>query len=259
MLKSIIICSLFMGVFAGPAMTEQTDLHATWDGLLKSYVVESPDGVNRFDYGALKKNPGDLARLQAYLKQFEQLEMAALGPNEQFAAYANIYNALTVLHIVGRYPVDSIRSGYFPSGPWKRVKTDIGGKAVSLDALEHDILRPMGEARVHYVINCASYSCPNLRRSALTPAKLEDDLNAAARDYINHPRGVAVRSRGGLRVSEIYKWFRDDFGGDEASLIAHFMDYASPELAAQIRANPDIKSYSYDWSLNDVSGSGNGG
>jgi hypothetical protein len=96
-----------------------------------------------------------------------------------------------------------------------------------------------------------------LRRDALTEDTLEADLEAAAKDYINHPRGVSIRPRGGLEVSEIYKWFEADFGGDEAAIIAHFLVYAEADLAALIRANPEIKKYNYDWSLNDVVSSQN--
>ncbi|MGC6499584.1 MAG: DUF547 domain-containing protein [Henriciella sp.] len=233
-------------------MAETDTPHATWDKLLKTYVVEGEDGVTRFDYGKLQGDREDRRRLQAYLDDFASVDLSRLTFAEKFAAYSNIYNALTVSHIVDRYPIASIRSGYWLGGPWKSVQININGKRLSLHDIEHDILRPMGDARVHYVINCASYSCPNLRRDALTADTLEADLEAAARDYINHPRGVSIRSRGGLEVSEIYKWFEADFGGDEAAIIAHFLVYAEADLAALIRANPEIKKYNYDWSLNDV-------
>ncbi|MEM8636003.1 MAG: DUF547 domain-containing protein, partial [Pseudomonadota bacterium] len=78
------------------------------------------------------------------------------------------------------------------------------------------------------------------------------DLTEAAVAYINHPRGVTVRNDGRLKVSTIYKWFKEDFGGNEAGIIDHLLEYAEPELAEQINARRDIRSYDYDWSLNDV-------
>ena len=225
--------------------------HAVWDSLLREYVVECSDGVTRVDYARLKESKDDRARLDGYLDGFSDVDVNAFGRDEKFAAWANIYNALTVKHIVERYPVRSIKSGYL-SGPWKRVKTVVNGAAISLDEIEHDVLRPMGDARVHYAINCASYSCPNLMPMAWTGLTLDDDLDVAAHDYINHPRGVSVRNRGGLRVSEIYKWFKDDFGGSEDAVIGHLLEHADDELAARIEANRDIRAYDYDWSLNDA-------
>lgn len=226
--------------------------HAAWTALLETYVEEGADGVNRFDYAALTANPADLAALRSYIASFAELDFAALSPNEAFAAWANLYNALTVDHIVGRYPVRSIRSGYL-IGPWKRVKTIAGGREVSLDAIEHDILRVQwNEPRVHYAVNCAAYGCPNLQTRAWEAASLDADLDAAARAFVNHPRGVAIRDRGGLRVSTIYRWFEEDFGDSEAGVIAHLMQYADADLRAAIEANADIRDYDYDWSLNDT-------
>lgn len=226
--------------------------HAEWTRLLEAYIQESADGVNRFDYAGLKANTDDSATLDAYVASFETLDFDALSEDEQFAAWANLYNALTVQHIVGRYPVKSIRSGYIV-GPWKRVKVLADGQEVSLDDIEHNILREnWDEPRVHYAVNCASYGCPNLLPKAWTGETLDEDLNAAARDYVNHARGVTIRSNGTLQVSQIYKWFREDFGGSNEGVIEHLLEHADEDLAAQIRANPRITKHEYDWSLNDI-------
>ncbi len=251
MLRILIAGLIAMTITAGTAFGEDNLRHQVWDGLLKTYVVESPDGVNRFRYGALKSSADDVAALDTYLGSFEELDFEALSRDEQYAAWVNIYNALTVKHMIERYPVKSIRSGYI-TGPWKRVKTVVDGAAISLDAIEHKVLRSMADGRVHYAINCASYGCPNLRRDAWVAETLDEDLDAAARAYINHPRGVTVRERGGLLVSHIYKWFKQDFGGNEAGVIAHLLEFAEPDLAARIEANAKIRKYQYDWSLNDA-------
>lgn len=237
---------------AGPAFADDTDLHAAWDELLATYVVPGEDGVNRFDYGGLKATAEDVAKLEAYLDSFADLDVETLDENAQFAAYANVYNALTVKYIVGRYPTKSIRSGYIV-GPWKRVFTTINGEEVSLDAIEHEILRvDWDDPRVHYAVNCAAYSCPNLQTDAWFGETLDEDLDRAARAYVNDPRGVTIRRNGTLQVATIYKWFREDFGGSNQGVIDHFLDFAEPELAAQIQANPRITKHEYDWDLNDV-------
>ena len=241
-----------MTLATGTAAADDTDLHQAWDDLLGEYVVEGDDGVNRFDYGRLKDTAADSAKLDAYLESFANFDVETLDENEQFAAYANIYNALTVQYIVGRYPTKSIRAGFIV-GPWKRVFTQINGEELSLDAIEHEILRvEWDDPRVHYAVNCAAYSCPNLQTDAWFGETLDDDLDRAARAYVNDPRGVTIRRNGTLQVSTIYKWFREDFGGSNDGVIDHLIEYAEPELAAQIEAKRRITKHEYDWDLNDV-------
>jgi len=224
--------------------------HAEWTRLLRTYVKPYTDGLNRVDYAAFAASAPDRAALDAYIAGFADKDLSA-RTDANFAAWANLYNAVTVRHILERYPVRSIRDGYLV-GPWKDVKVEAGGAEVSLDAIEHKILRSRwGTPQVHYAINCASYSCPNLPVTAWEAATLTADLEIAARAYVNSPRGVQVTARG-LSVSEIYNWFEADFGGSKAAVIDHLLSYAEPDLAAKIRANPKILRYQYDWSLNDT-------
>ena len=239
-------------VSAAEAAIELPERHAAWTAILAEYVKPGADGLNRFDYGALKASEADRAALTQYLSSFAALDFDALTSDEAFAAWANLYNALTIEHMIGRYPVKSIRSGYF-IGPWKEVKILAGGREVSLDDIEHKILRvEWNDPRVHYAVNCASIGCPNLQTQAWEAATLDTDLDRAAREFINSPRGVTIRERGGLQVSRIYKWFEEDFGGNEAGVIDHLLQHADDGLAQQIRANADIKRHAYDWDLNDV-------
>lgn len=244
--------AMTMTLAVGTAAADDTALHQPWDDILGTYVVESEDGLNRFQYGALQANASDVAKLDNYLETFADFDFDSLNGDEQFAAYANIYNALTVKHIVGRYPVKSIRSGYIV-GPWKRVFTTVEGEEVSLDHIEHEILRvEWDDPRVHYAVNCAAISCPNLQTDAWFGETLDEDLDRAARAYVNDPRGVTIRRNGTLQVSTIYKWFREDFGGSNDRVIDHLLEYAEPELATQIEAKRRITKHEYDWSLNDA-------
>ena len=252
MLRTLLTAGAFAMTLATGAAADDSQLHADWDDLLGTYVVPGEDGVNRIDYGALKDNAEDSAKLDDYLQSFAAFDVKSLEDNEQFAAYANIYNALTVQYIVSRYPTRSIRAGYIV-GPWKRVFTTINGEEVSLDQIEHEILRvDWDDPRVHYAVNCAAYSCPNLQTDAWFGATLDEDLNAAARAYVNDPRGVTIRRNGTLQLSTIYKWFREDFGGTNEGVVDHLLEYAEPDLAEQIQATRKITKHEYDWDLNDV-------
>lgn len=243
---------LTMTLAVGSAAADDTALHQAWDDLLGTYVQVHDGSVNRFDYDGLQSNPADVAKLEAYLDSFADLDFDTLDGDEQFAAYSNVYNALTVKYIIGKYPIKSIRSGYIV-GPWKRVFTTVDGEEVSLDAIEHEILRvEWDDPRVHYAINCAAYSCPNLQPDAWFGETLDEDLDRAARAYVNDPRGVTIRRNGTLQVSTIYKWFREDFGDSNDGVIDHLLEHAEPELAAKIAAKRRITKHEYDWALNDV-------
>lgn len=230
--------------------------HADWTRLLSAYVRSHEDGINRFDYAALKASPEDRAALDAYIDRLAASGLKDLPDAERFAAYANLYNALTVRLVIEHYPIQSItkiRPGLFSIGPWKQDIIELDGKNISLDNIEHDILRKQfDDPRVHYAVNCASMGCPNLQQEAWKADTLDDALEAAARAYVNHPRGVTVRADGRLKVSNIYRWFREDFGGNERGVISHLLTHADEDLARQIRANPDIVDHGYDWSLNDT-------
>jgi hypothetical protein len=241
-----------LGLFASPALA-QVPNHAPWDTLLQTYVRESADGINRFNYRGLANSPADRQALDRYIASLEGTAPSRLNRADQFAFWANLYNAVTIDVVVERYPVRSIRDikpHPLAIGPWGVPRVTVEGRRLSLDAIEHEIMRPtFADPRVHYAVNCASIGCPNLQRQAFRGATLEAQLDAAARAFINHPRAVQVTPRG-LRLNSIYQWFRVDFG-TEAQLRTHLQRYAAPGLAAQIAASPRIAGYGYDWSLND--------
>ncbi len=175
---------------------------------------------------------------------------------EQLAYWINLYNALTVKVVLDHHPLPSIRDisispGLFSSGPWGAELVRVEGEPIRLDDIEHRILRPLWQdSRVHYALNCASLGCPNLAREAFTAENTERLLDAGARAYVNHPRGVSLVN-GRLGVSSIYVWFEEDFGG-EAGVLAHLRRYADPKLAASLAPAAAIDDDAYDWSLNDA-------
>jgi Protein of unknown function, DUF547 len=224
--------------------------HGIWDQLLSKYVKVSNDGVNRVDYAALKQ--GDAAGLKRYLAALQAVEIEKYPKDEQFAFWVNLYNAATVDVILKNYPLESIKDiGLLGQGPWKDKVLKVSGKELSLDDIEHGILRPVWkDVRIHYAVNCASIGCPNLAPQAYTAEKLEPMLEEAARSYINHPRGFA-RVDGALVASSIFDWYVDDWG-DQAAVLAHARKYASDKTKAILGAATEIDSHDYDWSLNDV-------
>ncbi len=232
--------------------------HREWQAILDGYLhTDDPSGVHLFDYGGLKANAVDRGRLQDYLAHLEAVDPRLYSRDEQMAYWINFYNALTVETVVEDYPVDSIKNihdGIVPlSGPWGDRRATVAGQRLTLDNMEHDILRALWrDPRIHYAVNCASIGCPNLAPRVFTAADLEAMMDAAARGYINHPRGVELMDEMSGVVSSIYTWFQEDFGGSEAGVVEHLLRYAEPELAEQLKSFEGGFDYEYDWDLNDV-------
>lgn len=227
--------------------------HSPWDHLLTEHLNSAhPSGISRFNYKAVGAKDREI--LTSYLRTLEETNIFALDRDEQMAYWINFYNALTVRVVLDHYPVDSIRKISLPGsrrGPWKAKLVTVSGKVLSLDDIEHGILRPIWrDPRIHYVVNCASLGCPNLADRAYTAFDLETMLDRAAKDYINHPRGVD--SKGSLLVlSSIYKWYAEDFGEGKDGLYSHLLEYADPKTAKMIRSAKHGLRYFYDWKLNE--------
>ncbi len=242
-----------------PKSTTTVD-HSAWDRMLKAYVKSAPDGLNRVDYKRFKAEAHDT--LKGYIRKLEATDVSVLARSEQFAFWANLYNAKTIEIVLSRYPVRSIKDislgggliATFTGGPWKAKVVKVGGFDLSLDDIEHVILRTLfKDPRVHYAVNCASVGCPNLMAGAFTGAALEQQLEAGERGYVNHPRGIRVE-KGRVHASSIFDWFRADFGGNAAGVLQHVRKYAEPTLLKSLEGMTAIHSYDYDWSLNDVRG-----
>jgi hypothetical protein len=229
--------------------------HGAWERVLSAYVVASPDRINRFAYGRV--TAADKKALKAYLTELQGVKVTGLKADEQRAFWINLYNALTIDVVLDHYPVKTIKDislggGFFASGPWKKALVTVEGKALSLDNIEHDILRKVWrDPRVHYAANCASMSCPNLMAKAFTAANLDKMLTQGAKDYVNHPRGVLVRG-GKVTLSRIYSWYRSDFGASDADVLRHIAGFAEPALKKQLADIDTVNGYDYDWSLNEA-------
>ncbi|MEL6545704.1 MAG: DUF547 domain-containing protein, partial [Myxococcota bacterium] len=211
-------------------------------------------GIRRIDYEAALP---ERARLDSYVARLQGTAPLTLNRDEQRAYWINLYNAETIRVILDHYPVESIKdinlegSGLF-GGPWNAPRLKVNGEALSLNNIEHGILRPLwADPRIHYAVNCASLGCPNLAAEAYTAANSETLLEAQARDFVAHPRGVAIDEDGDVRLSNIYLWYRKDFGMSDREVLDHVATYASPERAAQLKAADSIDSYDYDWRLNN--------
>ncbi len=217
--------------------------------LLKTYVHDG-----RVDYRGLKQAE---ARLDLYLKYLARADPQALSRAGQMALYINAYNACTLKLILEHFedgrPVRSIkRIGGFFTKPWDIRFCRVGGETLTLDEIEHDILRPVfKDPRVHFAVNCASLSCPPLISEPYREAILERQLDASTTVFINDP-GSNYLEDGKLHVSRIFKWFAEDF---PEGVIPFVLRFARGDLRERLNAAGDrisVRYLDYDWSLNGL-------
>lgn len=231
--------------------------HSAWQEVLDAYLItDHPSGVHLFDYRALQANTADRQRLNGYLDYLQELDPRQYVRDVQMAYWINLYNAVTVRVVVDAYPVESIlqiHKGETPdTGPWKEVHAMVAGNPLTLDNIEHDILRPIWQDnRIHYAVNCAAMGCPNLASDAFSADNLERLLDQGAKEFVNHLRGVEFLDEAFGVTSSIYFWYIEDFGNSESGILEHLRRYAEGDLAEQLEDFEGSLDHEYDWSLNE--------
>src|SRR5690606_14662170 len=183
---------LFNGIYA------QDFDHSKWDTFLNEHVSQT----GNVDYKSIKENESEL---KEYLNQFINTPpLKSWSKEEKLAYWINAYNAFIIKLVVDNYPLKSIKD---IEAPWDKKFIPINGELISLNYIEHEILRKMNEPRIHFAINCASVSCPQLLNEAFTIKKLDSQLNKVTSRFINNPSKNII-SRNQLQLSKIFQWFK---------------------------------------------------
>ncbi|MCQ9074260.1 DUF547 domain-containing protein [Vibrio harveyi] len=226
--------------------TNKTQIsHQEWQQLLDRYLVEQDENT-LFRYNQVSAT--DKAKLKQYIQRLAKLDPLQYNQAEQYAYWVNLYNAITVDLILDNYPVKSITKlgGLFSFGPWGDEVVVVNGKDLTLNDIEHRILRPIWQdPRTHYAVNCASLGCPNLQTQAFTAENTQALLDSAAKTFINSSKGVSIKGNS-AQLSSIYDWFAEDFGGEE-QVFNHIAQYAP-----QYQGFSGKVKYEYDWNLNQA-------
>jgi len=228
--------------------------HSAWQALLNVYLDDQHvSGINRFDYKGVSKE--DSKKLDVYLDYLQSINPKKLNAGEQFAYWVNLYNSKTVDYMIDGVQKDNIksiremRSLFVLPGPWKRRNLRIEGKRVSLDDIEHGILRPIWlDHRIHYAVNCASIGCPNLLKTVFTKDNTEELLEFAEESFLQHPRAVSYKNDR-LVLTSLMDWYGADFAASKSELLDYLSDFVSEELLDVLAQDPTIV-YEYDWNLN---------
>lgn len=219
-------------------------------------VLDQHLSGGRVDYAAIKA----AGALDGYLAALASAPEPA-GRAEQMAFWINAYNALTLDLVADAWPLASIRD-LDGGNPWDARSFSVAGRSVTLNAIEHEILRPMGDARIHAAVNCASVGCPPLHGRAFTAANLDAELTAASRAWMK-TNGVRVdRAGGAVTLSKIFDWYGDDFvpradtdvpgiDGKQEAAIDFAADHLPEDTAAWLRQGGySVAYHGYDWKVN---------
>lgn len=225
--------------------------HSKWQLVLEDYLIaDHESGINRVDYEALID---DKALLEEYINTTANIDPRKYNKDEQMAYWINLYNALTVLLIIDEYPTQSITTlgkTTIAFGPWDDFAITVAGQDLSLNDIEHRILRPIWQDdRIHFAVNCASIGCPNLQAEAFTSDNLNTLLDIGAEEYLAHPRALRFEEDT-LILSSLFEWYASDFGNDLTAILAKLSEYAPDELKEDLKEHQGKIKYEYDWGLN---------
>lgn len=217
------------------------------DVLLKTHVktvTKSGIQYNAVNYTAWGKDPRHAKVRDEILKT----DANTLKSKDQKLAYwINAYNVLTIDLITSKKETKSIKNlGTLFRSPWKKHSWTVNGKKLTLDHIEHKIIRPLNDARIHFAINCAAKSCPDLRREAYRANKLNGQLQHQVNLTLNNASKGFKSTNGNkaVKVSKVMDWFKVDFNKGNLNT------WLQPYKKQFVNANTKISFFDYDWSLN---------
>lgn len=244
-------------LLAQPAVSGQTYDHAAFDAVLRRHATAAS-----VDYAGIRAERAALDGYIAGLRAVSRETFDAWPRAEQIAFLINAYNAIVIQQVIDNYPIRrSVRPAALirPSnsvwqidGFFDQLKHRLLGRDLTLDQVEHEWLRAkLKEPRIHFALVCAARSCPPLRREAYRGHRLDQQLDDQARTFLNDRERNRFGTEG-AELSEIFKWFAEDFGGERG--LRHYLGrYLNAELARRFTSGRyDIRYIDYDWTLNDV-------
>lgn len=224
-----------------------TNARKLYQGVLDRYVT-SKNQTSLVDYQSLQKNPAKLTAYLQYIGSIPEADFHSLPKQEQLAVLINLYNASTLKLIIDHYPLQSIQNIKINGKQaWDLTKTMLFSKKISLNHLEHEIIRQdYEEPRIHFAVVCAAMGCPPLQKEAYSGEKLEQQLEEVTRNFISNPeRNYYSKESNTLYLSQIFSWYKADFGNeiDLKLFIGKYINQTIP-------ASAEIKYLKYNWELN---------
>lgn len=259
-LYSLLSCLLVPAVLCAASPFD----HSPFNQVLQEYVNDQ--GLVR--YAALAENR---AQLDAYVDSLG-LYSPASHPDRfptrehELAYWINAYNAFTLRGVIDAYPIASVKDAFVLNGFFNRQTFVAGGSEMTLDHVENKIIRPTyQEPRIHFAVNCAALSCPQLDNQAFTASDLDAHLEQALTRFAQDPNHVSLQAKK-LHLSKVLDWYGEDFTAwfpsdrpnpeNMPTIVNYLRPYLPPDLAAGLTEDVAIEYNEYDWTLNELKETG---
>lgn len=246
--------SLILTTTAVPAIEGVPERVSDWENLWTSVLAQNVDESGRIDFTSLVRDHAELERVVAFIAVNDPISRPDTfsGRAAKLAYYINAYNALAMYGVVDAGVPSNLGGMRKITFFWLRT-FKIGATSISLYNFENDVIRPLGDPRIHFALNCMVVGCPRLPRGAFTADKLEKQLDVAARAFIGESRNVRIDwGKREVRLSAIFKFYSEDFLAHEPSLIAYVNQYRTDKIPPDF----EIKFQDYDWTVNDRKATG---
>lgn len=249
-LSLAIVLFILFTMFLGQASAAENMNHAIYDTMLKKYVS---DGA--VDYLKWKKN--DLGIFEQYINSLAKLSLTNLNENEQKAFWINTYNALTIYAVLKHIPDNGLLAKVFSvqmvSGFFDKIMYAVADEILTLNDIENIKLRKsFHDPRIHFVLVCASRSCPKIQNAPFKEVGLEERLDSASRNFIQDTtRNRLDQKNNILHLSEIFKWYVPDFIASAGTVVDFVKKYMGKEGSGYLSTNRvKIRYLFYDWLVN---------
>jgi len=257
--RMFVVCVFFLAVLlatAGVVNAAGNVDNTAFTALLRDHVKDG-----RVNYKAIKTDE----RFTQYIETLKKTDPSGLQGNEKLAFWLNVYNAFTLKVICDNYPLKSITdlngggglviSTVLKTTVWDKKLVEISGKQYTLNGVENDIIRKMGDPRVHFAMVCAAKSCPPLRPEAFEASKLNDQLEDQGRDFLAQTKKNSFNiEKKTAAISNIFNWFQADFAKTVPEVLRYISRFLPKDKAEQVATNAAAFSVTYtdyDWSLNE--------
>ncbi len=264
-MKSPILLAAAVAFTPVPAAAQDLPDHSKFAAVLSAHLH---NGL--VDYAAIR---ADRTGLDNYIDELGSTSATAVNSaprDTQLAFWINAYNACTMRRVVDHYPIER-RAGLasivnrvrgMPANSIRQIPNTfdgafctVAGKERSLDEIEHEIIRPMGEPRIHFAVNCAARSCPVLAAVPYTGEHLDEQLDAAVAKLVANPAHYSLEreQRAVVHLNKVLDWYKDDFGGEEG-VLSFLLPYLPESDRKYIESNDGtrLEFEHYDWTLNDT-------
>jgi hypothetical protein len=240
-----------------PAWSRTATLPACPNGIdhtLLTQVLAAHVKDGAVDYQALKSDP----RFPQYIAALQKSNPETLTGEEKLAFWINAYNAFTIQYVLDKYPLKSLMNklSYVTGGGTFKTKfIEINGRKYSLNDVENDIIRPLGDPRIHFALVCGAKSCPPLRPEAYVANRLSEQMDEQGRLFMSQSdKNRFDFEKNEIAISKIFDWFKDDFRQNGKSELEFISQYLPPERAQKLLARAatiKVKYTEYNWDLNE--------